>query len=141
MNAENSVSRITPTTNSHTNVQMQWSALREQQRELTAMYKVVLPTLEKHDVTYWLDWDTLLGVYRDGSLMLGESSLDAGILKEDIAKVLGPVKKVWSQHQQVLARAASILRHVRDSYVLVEDGYCVTNKESTNKRGCLLSTS
>lgn len=43
--------------------------------------------LEKHDVPYWLDSGTLLGVVRDGDVMDHDKDIDLSVWEEDVDKL------------------------------------------------------
>ena len=46
--------------------------------------KELISILKKHKTRYWIDCGTLLGIYRDKSLINGDSDCDIGIFAEDI---------------------------------------------------------
>jgi len=43
--------------------------------------------LEKNSITYWLDFGTLLGAYREGKIIEHDYDIDIGILHKDLEKV------------------------------------------------------
>lgn len=56
-----------------------------QHLEETLVYVVGL--LEKHGITYWLDWGALLGYHRDGHLIDWDYDIDLGIMIGDVPRV------------------------------------------------------
>lgn len=51
--------------------------------------------LDKNDITYWLDYGTLLGAVRNGEIIPWDSDIDLGTLGTE-------VEKIWSLRNQIL---------------------------------------
>lgn len=52
-------------------------------RALRCMLLDLVPVLEEAGCIYWLDFGTLLGVYRDDDIILHDNDCDIGILNPD----------------------------------------------------------
>jgi len=63
----------------------------------------VSDTLQKHDVEYWADFGTLLGVYRDQDVIMGDRDVDLAIPRSE-------EDKAWQAIQELKAQGYSITR-------------------------------
>lgn len=60
--------------------------LRQVQLVLTRMLKVIDVICEKHSIHYWLMSGTLLGAYRDKSIIKWDNDADIGMMESDYAR-------------------------------------------------------
>lgn len=54
---------------------------------LNDMLKNIIKIFEKHELNYWLDWGSLLGLIREGKLIRFDTDLDFGIFLNDLDKI------------------------------------------------------
>jgi len=62
---------------------------------LDQQLKEILDLLHRHDITYWLDSGTLLGLMREGKLLKNDMDIDVG---------------VWSEEEQKLKKMLSLIK-------------------------------
>jgi hypothetical protein len=62
---------------------------RFRRRELRRILKEVCDVLNAHGVDYWCDYGTLLGLIRDGDLILGDKDADLCLLVDQKPRVMG----------------------------------------------------
>ena len=53
--------------------------------------KEVKEVLDKAEITFWVDWGTLLGFYREGDFIEFDPDIDIGIKREDQGKVMSVI--------------------------------------------------
>ena len=56
--------------------------------------KEVKEVLDKAEITFWVDWGTLLGFYREGDFIEFDPDIDIGIKREDQGKVMSVIQKL-----------------------------------------------
>lgn len=61
---------------------------RHRQRVLRRILKDTAEVLQQHGVSYWADFGTLLGLVRDGDVILGDKDVDLCVLEIDRPRVL-----------------------------------------------------
>lgn len=83
------------------------------QRTLTRMLIDIVTTFNDHGVYYWVDFGTLLGLYREGGVILGDNDVDICVIdnKQTHTLMTGPVttrlrdlgytvtKETWSAYR------------------------------------------
>lgn len=88
-----------------TNLKKADGVLRQCQLGDTEMLRIVCQTLEKHNLTYWLDYGTLLGAVRHGGFIPWDDDLDIAMPREEYYKAcefLGQELKEYGIHVDVL---------------------------------------
>ena len=67
----------------------------KKQKGLRDLFKLLIPYLNKHNITYWLEAGTLLGFYRDKNIICKDNDIDISILDEGhkIKKLLKDIRK------------------------------------------------
>ena len=86
---------------------------RKRQERLTKMLIAITTVFNDHDVYYWVDFGTLLGLHREGGVILGDNDIDICIVDDSATHQLmkGPVttrltelgyrvtKETWSAYR------------------------------------------
>ncbi|MGI6393704.1 MAG: LicD family protein [bacterium] len=49
--------------------------------------KFIIEQFEKHEINYWVDSGTLLGLVRDGKLIEGDNDIDVGVWESEVEKI------------------------------------------------------
>lgn len=74
--------------------------------------KFIIEQLEKHEINYWVDSGTLLGLVRDGKLIEGDSDIDVGIFDKDTEKMQLLTKKINEEHKMnVLLYSGRVVKY------------------------------
>ena len=84
------------------------------------MLKDVTEIFEKHNVRYWLDFGTLLGIVREGRILPWDDDMDISIFEEDRQKVHDIV---LPEIKKLNYRIYSRYHHIVDDDVLKEGDF------------------
>lgn len=81
-----------------TNMKPAQDRLRQYQRVLIQMMKIFDYICRKHNISYWLDFGTLLGAIRHNGFIPWDDDLDVGVLRDDYEKLPDILEKELSPY-------------------------------------------
>jgi hypothetical protein len=105
---------------------------RVRQRALRRILQDVAQVFNAHGIAYWCDFGTLLGLHREGDIILGDKDADLCVLEPEKGRVLAlaePLRALGLEVRDVPDRKGGLLRihdritpYYTDVYVFVRDG-------------------
>jgi len=84
----------------------------------------VKDVLDKAGITFWIDFGTLLGFYRDGDFLRGDPDMDIGIKRENqekVVEVIDELKKIG----KVITRVDKADKHYLAGYKIYRDDFWI----------------
>ena len=68
--------------------------IEEKNKCLIENFKILNQLFNKHKITYWLDWGTLLGAVREKKIIDWDTDIDIGIIDNSYKKVLSIIPEI-----------------------------------------------
>lgn len=72
--------------------------LQKQVRDVYSLTQRLFPVLEQLGVEYWMDWGTLLGARREGTIIAHDNDADIGMMRSEFRKL----QDYFEQHHPFL---------------------------------------
>jgi len=86
--------------------------------------KEVKEVLDKAGVTFWIDFGTLLGFYREGGFLRGDPDIDIGVKREDQDKVIAVASEL-EKIGKVIIRVDMAEKHYLAGYKIYRDDFWI----------------